>query len=136
MNPNIKVCCINNTPQLNPSFRPFSGYPFQALCKHKGFPLLSGVLLNYVVGTTLLELRCWNYVVRTTLLELRCWNCVGGTALVKNQSKTLATQVALVACNPRQRPSRKALYFCLKYSLTGTPVKRKFSRSLFSRKRW
>jgi len=22
---------------------PFSGYPFQALCKHKGFPLLSGV---------------------------------------------------------------------------------------------
>ena len=38
-------------------------------------------------------------------------NYVVETALVKNQSKTLATQVALVACNPRQRPSRKAHYF-------------------------
>ena len=35
----------------------FSGYPFQALCKHKGFPLLSGVLMNCVVGTSLLNPR-------------------------------------------------------------------------------
>jgi hypothetical protein len=33
------------------------------LCKHKGFPLLSGVLLNYVVGTALFLLRNWNFVI-------------------------------------------------------------------------
>jgi hypothetical protein len=27
---------------------------------------------NFVVRTTLLELRCENFIVRTTLLELRC----------------------------------------------------------------
>ena len=56
---------------------------------------------NYVVGTSLLELRCWNFVVRTTLLELRCENYVVEPSLLivatiySKQSKTL------VACNPR-----------------------------------
>jgi len=38
---------------------------------------------NCVVGTALLELRCWNCVVRTALLELRCGNCVVGAALLE-----------------------------------------------------
>ena len=52
-------------------FRPFSGYPFQALCKHKGFSLLSGVLLNFVIGTSLFLLRNSYCVIGTALLIYR-----------------------------------------------------------------
>ena len=38
---------------------------------------------NFVVGTSLLELRCWNFVVGTSFLELRCWNFVFGTSLLE-----------------------------------------------------
>ena len=57
--------------------------------------------MNYVVGTTLLELRCWNCVVGTALLELRCQKVADPRPKDPRDEIALATLVALVE-NPRE----------------------------------